>query len=236
MDTSRIVESLRQRGLAILDPMPMAKFAEFSSYLLSLPVYLDAHVPETARRNGRHPVPRAISGSSECVCVETDKIIAAPHFLEVALELTNVAARYLNCDPPVGYSMNAFWTRPGASVRPDIQEFHIDQDDVRFLVLFVYLNDVLNLEDGAQDLDGPDNVRRSITGPRGTMFLADTSRMHRGRKPATGERGLAWFRWGVSPTPPAYLWDKNGPIPASALGSRFPEDPRLRETIRLIAR
>jgi len=60
--------------------------------------------------------------------------------------------------------------------------------------------------------------------------------MHRGRKPVSGERGLMWFRWGVSERPPANLWDKNEPIPAAALGSRYPAEARLQASIRLIAR
>lgn len=234
MDPKVAIEELRTSGFTFVGQMK--GFQEFRDHLLGRYVYLDAHVPETARKNGRHPVPRSISGASECVCVENHDVIRAPHFLEVGMALTSIAGAYLEKTPPVAFSMNAFWTRPGpAGSRPDIQEFHEDRDDTRFLALFCFLTDVMEPDDGPQDLRGPDGTVRTIYGPAGTLFLADTSRPHRGRKPTSRERGLAWYRWGVSDIPPAYQWDKNTPIAAAELGDRYPTDPHLRKSIELIA-
>lgn len=236
MDNAAIVDRLRTQGFAVLGAFLTREIEAIREYLFSRPVYLDAHVPQTARNLGHYPVPRSISGASECICVETWDAILAPYMLERALALTDVAAGYLGRDPPVCYSANAFWTRPGpASTRPDIQEFHQDKDDVRFLAMFVYLTNVFTDDDGPQDLFGPDGGMRTIYGQAGTVFLADTSRDHRGRKPTTGERGLAWFRWGISDRPPANEWDKIEPIAAADLGDRYPSDPRLRQSIKLLA-
>jgi hypothetical protein len=230
------LEGLRTLGHVFLRPLTRNHLAETTAYLLSCAVHRDAHVPQTARNRGDpDPIPRDHAAHSECICVRTVDAIVAPHLFERGLEMTDLASEYLGRDPAVAYSANAFWTRPGsAPLRDDIQSFHVDTDDTRFLAMFVYLTDVLTDEDGPQDLEGPDGIRRTIKGPSGTVFLADTSRPHRGRKPQSGERGIWWWRWGVSDHPPANVWDKIAPIPASALGDRYPADPRLRESIKLL--
>lgn len=230
--------SLRKTGFAVLRPLAPEQILETNLFLLSRQVYVEAHVPQTARNRGADVrVNRDLASGSECICVHTDDAISAPHLLERALEHLDLASAYLGRDPAISYSANAFWTRPGtAAIRDDIQAFHVDQDDERFLALFVYLTDVLVEDDGPQDLEGPDGVRRTIYGPAGTVFLADTSRSHRGRKPVSGERGLAWWRWGISDRPAAGVWDKIQPLPSAALADRYPRDPKLRESIRLLVR
>ncbi len=229
-----IMEELRATGVAKIESLTPDQIAETNSWLLSRPVFADAHVPQTARNEGRGMVDRSTAAGSEYVCVHTDDAILAPHLIEFGLSTVNLAAEYLGRDPPVAYSMNAFWCRPGAALRTDIQAFHRDADDVRFLAVFVYLTDILTPEDGAHDLLGPDGVVHTVLGPAGTAFLADTSFEHMGRKPQTRERGIAWFRYGVSDHPPAGVWDKIEPIAAARLGDRYPTDPRLCEAIKLL--
>ncbi len=213
------------------------KIAETNTFLLSRPVYADAHVPQTARNLHRGPVGRNDAQTSECLCVHTWDAIRAPHLLEIALEYTPFAAEYLDVERSVAYSMNAFWTRPGpAATRADIQELHCDQDDDRFLAMFVFLTDVLTDEDGPQELAGPNNILRRIYGPAGTVFLSDTMRPHRGLKPRSRERGIWWFRWGISERPAAYVWDKIEPLEARCLGNRYPTDTATRDLLRLLIR
>lgn len=239
MNEVHILQALATEGFAMLPPMNPERFAEFRDFLLSRPVYVDAHVPQTARNRGedvRFDRENRRAVVSECICVHTDDAVIAPHWMETALALTDVAAARLQRDPPVAYSSNFFWTRPGpAGTRPDIQEFHRDQDDERFLALFIYLTDVLVDDDGPHDLEGPDGVVRTVYGPAGTMFLADTSLPHRGRKPTKGERGFGWWRWGVSAWPPANEWDQIEPLPSHLFGpGRLPVDFRTMESIRLL--
>ena len=189
-----------------------------------------------ARARGAGQIFREEAAASEYVCVETADAIMAPHLLERGLLTIDVAAAYLGRDPPVGYSMNAFWTRPGPAFQADIQGFHVDTDDDRFLAMFVYLTDVLDDDCGPHDLEGPDSIVRTMRGPAGTAFLADTRLRHRGRKPQRGERGIAWFRWGVSDRPPANVWDKIEPVAAERMGQRYPQDSRLREAVKLLVR
>ena len=227
---------LKANGVVQIGALSRKEIEETNAWLLSRPVFADAHVPQTARNEGRGMVARSEAAGSEYVCVHTDDAILAPHLLERGLACIDLAAAYLGRNPPVGYSMNAFWTRPGPSLRTDIQAFHRDADDDKFLAMFVYLTDVLVPEDGAHDLEGPDGVVRTVLGPAGTVFLADTRLLHMGRKPQARERGIAWFRYGVSDRPPANVWDKIEPIDSARLGDRYPEDPRLREAIKLLAR
>ena len=235
MTQQQALVALHERGYAIVGRMQPNEFAAMSDFLSQRLVYVDAHVPETARMRG--DALRTRMHPTECFCVPTADAVVAPHLLETALSLTDVAAAYLARDPPVMYSANAFWTRPGPeAVRADIQAYHRDTDDEHFLAMFVYLTDVLDDAGGPQDLEGPDGMVRTIFGPAGTVFLADTSRLHRGRKPTKGERGIAWVRWGISERPAANAWDKIEPIAASALGDRYPADPRLRKSIELLVR
>jgi hypothetical protein len=78
------------------------------------------------------------------------QILAAPYLLELAndLRLVTIAANYLGCLPSL-YSINAWWSFPGQSARAEYaQQYHRDEDDFRFLTLFVYLTDVES-SDGA---------------------------------------------------------------------------------------
>lgn len=235
MDQDHVLRELRAHGCVQIDPLTPQQVRDLNWWLLSRPVFADAHVPQTARNRGdAGPRPRKDAGASEYVCVATSDAILAPHLLEHAIDLTDIAAAYLGRDPPVLYSANAFWTRPGPTVRRDIQAFHVDADDERFLAMFCYLTDVTHSQHGPHDLKGPDGIVRTVFGPAGTVFLADTSLEHRGRKPELAERGIAWMRWGVSDRPPAGVWDGIEPVPAHLLGSRYPDDPRLREAIRLL--
>lgn len=228
------VLALRENGVVKVPGLNDRQLCDVRDHFAACSVYKDAHVPQTARNRSDFMVAREDARDCECLCVHTDEAILAPHLFELALSYTDVAAEYLQRDPPVLYSTNAFWTRPGTEpLRADIQAYHRDQDDTRFLALFVYLTDILNEFDGPHDIQGPKGVK-TIYGPAGTAFLADTSHLHRGRKPRFSERGLLWWRWGVSDKPPAGQWDHIEPISRSRMGSRYPTDPRLQESVRLL--
>ena len=233
----RVIETLRSTGLVVVDPFTWDQIEDINTFLLNEPVYADAHVPQTARNRGNmNPQPREGAWQADRLCVHTDSAILTPHLLERGLELTSMAAEYLECELPVAYSVNAFWTRPSA-IKPywDIQEFHKDADDTRFLGLFVYLTDVLEEADGPHMLKGPDNITHTLYGRAGTCFLADTSNEHCGLKPTSHERGFAWYRWGVSEKPEANRWDQIQPIDKARLGDRYPTDVKLQQSIRLLA-
>lgn len=228
------IDELKTKAVAIVDGLDTQQIAEVNSYFAECDVYADAHVPQTARNRNDVLMPRDQVQHSECICVHTDDSIQAPHVFELALRYTPLAEAYLG-SKAVMYSTNTFWTRPGrAPLRDDIQSYHVDADDTKFLAMFVYLTDVVSPDDGPHDLYGPDGVVHSVYGKAGTVFLADTSHRHRGRKPRLRERGLMWYRWGVSDYPPAGVWDKIQPIPRAWMIGRYPSDPELQERIKLL--
>lgn len=231
---SEAVATLRRLGYCEVPGLTSAELVMTNTFLLGCQVYDRAHVPQTARNENRGPVARA-DATGDCLCVHTWDSVRVPHLFELGLAYSAEAAEYLEVECANAYSSNAFWTRPSFSpARGDIQEFHSDRDDERFLALFVYLTDVLRHEDGPHEITGPDGAVRPVYGPAGTAFLADTSRPHRGVKPTSRERGIWWWRWGISARPPANVWDKIEPLPARCLGDRYPLDTRLRESIKLL--
>jgi len=223
-----MIADLTRDGLVDVGVMPGA--AEMLAYLQTRPTY-PGHVKGAS-------VAAQPAGSSTCWAPED--VLRAPHFFEFAAGLTPVAAEYLESRPLL-YSVNAFTTYPlNGPPNPDIQDWHRDRDDVRFLALFVYLTDVLHPLAGAHlfqqgthqgAAEGP---VRTVLGPAGTAFLADTRGIHMGIRPVAQPRTMAWARWGVSDPPASYQWDKQRPCSKYVLGDRYPNDKGARESIRLV--
>lgn len=175
----------------------------------------------------------------DVACWSMEDVLAAPYFFEFALSLTDLAGEYLGQIPRM-YSFNAFETFPSdAKLNPDIQEFHRDKDDTKFLALFVYLTDVETPVDGAHEYhlgthDGESRGVTSICGAMGTAFLSDGRGRHRGLRPVKGSRVIAWARWGISDPPASYQWDHMKPVRREVLGERYPTDPVVQDRIKLV--
>ena len=223
------LDTFRTNGFLMLPPFSEIQVDEIMGYLKSREVF-----------SGRHVVQGDTEGFSSwddaaganVLCWRLADAVLAPHIFERAIGMFDFAVEYLETDKPYLYSMNIFGTRPGLANRPDIQDFHRDTDDSKFLPMFFYLTDVG--ADARQELRVGDQTV-GIEGPRGTVFLSDTMREHRGLKPQTSERIIGWARYGISCPPESYCWDKLAPVDAALLGDRYPADPRLREAIKLVA-
>jgi hypothetical protein len=123
-----------------------------------------------------------------------------------------VAQRYLRA-APVQDLVAMWWSAPSAAPPSSAaaQKFHFDLDRLRFLKVFVYLTDVDEHTGPHVFVKGtharlPSRFRRdrrhedadvesafgesvtSITGPRGTMFVADTRGLHKGMAVDHGHR------------------------------------------------
>ncbi len=223
-----MIADIERDGVAVAPPMVGAQ--ETLAYLSSRPTY-SGHVKgaSVSRRN---------EGSS--TCWTPDDVLGAPHFWEFALGMTDVARGYLGPNALL-YSVNAFTTYPtDGPMNPDIQAWHRDKDDVKFLALFVYLTDVSDRTAGAHlyragtHHGGAKGEEISVLGPAGTAFLADGRGLHMGVRPATKPRTMAWARWCVSDPPPSYVWDKITPCDRAVLGDRYPADASLRGSVRLV--
>lgn len=128
--------------------------------------------------------------------------------------LVDVAGRYLGADPMI--MSIALWKSFAweNSDKRSAQEFHYDNDRSSFLKMFVYLSDVGD-ENGPHtyvpgshgekpkellhgERIGDDDVARfyprdgwaTITGPKGTVFFADTQGFHKGGRLTAGDRSM----------------------------------------------
>jgi hypothetical protein len=236
------IERLRRDGIAVLPAgLTLGQVVDVRAYLKTRPAY-SSHV-----RVYSDGVARSWHEAAEMFdvwCHAMEDAILAPHVLELALSYVPLMRDYLG-QPPLLYSMNAFWSRGGVEpLNPAIQAWHRDNDDTRFCAIFVYGTDVLDDAHGPHRFragthvgggieDGPEVV---IYGPAGTAFAAHTHGMHMGGKPTADIRLLMWARFGVSDPPESYRWDKLEPIDATRLGDRYPTDPRLRDVIKLVVR
>lgn len=140
---------------------------------------------------------------------------AASWDVAVRSEFVSVARAYLNCEPILDL-VAMWWSFSGKDTKQELssaaQLYHFDMDRIRFIKFFVYLTDVNELNgphsyiEGSQlDLRSKSLMRdgrfgdrevlrhfpteeRRILGKKGTIFVADTSGLHKGVPVAQGER------------------------------------------------
>ncbi len=135
--------------------------------------------------------------------------------------LLAVAQEYLGAAPV--QDLTAMWWSAAGATASDAaaQMFHFDLDRLRFLKFFAYLTDVDDQHGPHVYVRGshgakPEALRHdgrhadaaveaafpgaatSITGPRGTMFLADTLGLHKGLGLRTGHRLVFQMEWATS--------------------------------------
>lgn len=137
-----------------------------------------------------------------------------------APEVLSLAGAYLGCCPTLS-SVGLRWSFPSAAEATDVQRFHRDPDDWRFVKLFVYLTDVdensgphvyvqgshrasVALRARSHDLTqiektyGP-KAAITVTGPRGTAFMADTAGIHMGMPPSNQPRLMLVAQYSLLP-------------------------------------
>lgn len=73
-----------------------------------------------------------------------------------------------------------------------------------------------------------------ITGPAGSIFLADTYALHRGVPPKRGDRLVCWIRYGLRKNL-AYRNDKTKPLPLKLLQNRVESNAHTKYIVRLLA-
>ena len=153
---------------------------------------------------------------------ELKDIIDAPHILALANSpaLLRMASQYVGCKPTIS-ALGLRWSFPSASVGSDVQAFHRDSDDWRYMKVLVYLTDV---DDGAgphvyvqgthltkasarlrhySDADIADKYGASrtivATGNAGFGFTVDTSGIHKGAVPTRTARLMLQIQYSILP-------------------------------------
>jgi len=137
--------------------------------------------------------------------------------------LTNFVSQYLGCAPTC-YSLNCMYSvgrsNHGTTVR------HRDQDDFKFVVLFVYLEDTDETngahvyEEGTHIKDGTPQVTSGpqvvLDGNAGEGFMTDSWGIHYGSPLSLGKRRIClWIRYGLYDNWTSRVGDKNFDHPAS---------------------
>ncbi|WP_194152294.1 phytanoyl-CoA dioxygenase family protein [Muricoccus nepalensis] len=205
---------LRQDGLAMLDgPPPPADPGEMLAYFRA------QRVVGPGRRLMRL---EEVEPGTSMASYPLSTVVACPGLMEAinAPGLLRLVAGYLGCKPTIS-SLGVRWSLPAAARPEATQLFHRDPDDWRFLKLFVYLTDV-GAEDGphvyvrgshntAAQLRarpyqraalereyGPRSIR-TVTGPAGTTFVADTHGIHMGLPPAGAPRLILQVQYSILP-------------------------------------
>jgi hypothetical protein len=204
---------LRQDGYALLPTVARARVDRIRAYLRDEDV-LDAD----GRRQRFERLPYGMATAAYSL----GTVLGCPDVCELvnAVPVLDLAARYLGCKPTLS-SLGIRWSLPGGRTPSDIQHFHRDVDDWRFIKVFVYLTDVA--ENGGphtyvvgshrttgrmrvraydrEDVSrryGAQNVQ-AITGPAGTSFVADTYGIHMGSVPAEQPRLILQAQYSLLP-------------------------------------
>lgn len=154
--------------------------------------------------------------------VSTLTTLSSPYILQLMNdpEVLAIAAAYLGCEPTIS-CVRIDWYSPSAGEPAQVQKFHRDYDDWRFIKLFIYLTDVTDdsgpheyvqgshLRSGrlrATTFDetelrkqyGQDDLVK-VCGPRGTSFMVDTYGIHRGNVPVVGTRITLQIEYSLLP-------------------------------------
>ena len=147
---------------------------------------------------------REPAGNAALANYDLTDVVNCPNVMEFANHprLLALAGSYLGCAPTIS-TIGIRWSRPSGETA-NIQSFHRDPDDWKMVKFFTYLTDVAEgtgphvFVAGSQRETPPLFARRysdediankygekafiTIEGRRGTMFLADTSGVHKGRR------------------------------------------------------
>lgn len=149
-------------------------------------------------------------------------IIDAPHILGLANHpsLLRLAARYIGCKPTIS-ALGLRWSFPGATAGTDVQAFHRDSDDWRYMKILVYLTDVNDEAGPHVYVKGTHRTRAPMrlqlykdaeiskrygddqlivaTGNAGFGFAVDTSGIHKGAVPTRKPRLMLQIQYSLLP-------------------------------------
>lgn len=149
-----------------------------------------------------------------------ESIVACPWLMEAVnrLDMLRLASAYIGCMPTL-QALGVRWSYPGKA-SADVQAFHRDPDDWRFLKLFVYLTNVDEESGPHVYVAGTHRTRspwraktyaqsmiesrygenvRTILGASGTTFAADTNGIHAGIPPTQTPRLLLQAQYSILP-------------------------------------
>jgi hypothetical protein len=161
--------------------------------------------------------------------VDQANIFYIPEVQDLLMDpfILNVCKEYLGGATPILTQTNFWWStaNPKVAEKDHSHSFHQDQDDIKFIKVFIYLNDVTDkngshvyvkdsihnrtglpkwykisnrlTDDFITNKYGKDNVI-NLTGPKGTMIFENTNGFHKGMALTQGYRYLLQLEYGCS--------------------------------------
>lgn len=199
-DLRDVVSELRQDGIAMLpDLFSASQLSDVVDHFRSQPL---AHRTKTT------------------AAYSLESIVACPGLMEAVNrpDILRLASAFIGCKPTL-QALGVRWSYPGKA-SADVQSFHRDPDDWRFLKLFVYLTDVDEESGPHVYVAGTHRTRRpwqartyaqseienrygakvrAILGATGTTFAADTNGIHAGIPPKRTPRLLLQAQYSILP-------------------------------------
>jgi hypothetical protein len=164
-------------------------------------------------------------------------LLKAAHDIAFDERLLALAAEYFGSTPYVD-SIQAWWSLPSNGEPEEAENFHRDNDGIRFLKFFLYLTDVddgqgphkfvlgshvepklldrRRLTDGEVEEAFGDGRVMTVTGRAGDAFIEDTFGIHKGQQPASRTRLLLQVRYSITPTIFRSRLTVDAPVPARA--------------------
>jgi hypothetical protein len=199
---NRPPDELLRHGLVELpDRFPIDAVDKMTAYLREKDVLLPS---------GQRVDADEVPSGTPFVNYPLSTVVNCPHVIEIANDpkILSIACDYLGCRPTIS-SMGIRWSFPNSEAAT-VQGWHRDNDDWKYVKFFMYLTDVdegsgphvfvIRSHKGSIPIRGmrytEDYItklcgkfsRRRITGKRGTMFMADTSGIHKGEVPTNRPR------------------------------------------------
>ena len=208
-----ILDALQRSGSICLEPLlSQTQIAEMVSFLQN----------RNLSANGRFFRADQAPADLSLATYPLGDVVSCPHVLSLINNGTvlGIASAYLGCCPTIS-SIYLQWSFPERDQAADVQCFHRDPDDWRFLKLFMYLTEVDEesgphefvigshrssgrifskpySEEEVERAYGRDHIIK-ITGPKGTTFIEDTWGIHRGRVPVARPRLLLQVQYSILP-------------------------------------
>lgn len=209
-------EILKRDGVAMMPGFLTGVQAARLRELLETHVCVDPWKPASGRFRFD-----AAPANTHVADIPTAATIAALHEIALDPRLLRLATAYFGCRPYLD-SVQAWWSLSGNEQPEEAENFHRDNDSIRFLKFFLYLTDVTEghgphkfvvgshregkllerrryRDEEVVAAFGAERVR-TMTGVSGDAFIEDTWGMHKGQLPLTGRRLLVQFRYSVTPT------------------------------------
>ncbi len=239
-DCAALRETVDRDGYAVsphrLDPAMCAELMAFATATPANRVPSVAGDPSRARFDPAAPTaPRYQFDEAALLTVPAvRRLVGDPSFIDLA-------GKYFG-SPPINDLVTMWWSAPfGPPSSEAAQLFHFDMDRIRFLKLFIYLTDVgtdngphvyvrgshrtkppaffrdRRFSDREVASGFPASDVHELHGPAGTVFVADTSGMHKGKPLIRGQRLVLQLELASSLFGQAYERHRTGRLP--------PEDP-----------